>query len=73
MQDPVVTEGGHTYERTEIVAWFEHHGTDPKTNQTLSSKKLVENVALRSMALEWMGAHPEERSKPKRRREKPNA
>ena len=48
MADPtLVVESGMTYERTEIQKWFRTHNTDPTTNHTLASKKLVPNIALR--------------------------
>ena len=46
--DPVlVVESGHTYERSEIEKWFHTHSTDPVTNHTLKSKRVVPNFSMR--------------------------
>ena len=58
MKDPVVAMDGHTYERSSITKWFANHGTSPKTNEKLTTKKLVPNHALRAMIIEWHEQHP---------------
>ena len=35
-----------------ICRWLQEHNTSPKTNQVLEDKKLIPNVALRSMISE---------------------
>ncbi len=54
MVDPViVTETGHTYERSAIEQWLRTHNTDPKTNVRLMSKKLIPNHSLRASIQEF--------------------
>jgi hypothetical protein len=49
MVDPVmVTETGHTYERSAIEQWLRTRNTDPTTNVQLTSKTLIPNHSLRS-------------------------
>jgi len=51
MREPVVAADGHTYERTEIVKWFQRKGasaTSPKTNQILEDTRLTPNHALKA-------------------------
>lgn len=52
MQDPVLTEDGHTYERECIQDWLKYRNTSPLTNIKLSSKKLIPNIALRKLIIE---------------------
>ena len=37
------------YERASIESWLKDHDTSPLTNETLSSKLLVPNRALKSL------------------------
>ena len=48
MTDPVVTEDGHTYQRDQILTWFENHNTSPLTGLTLSSLNVFPNIILRN-------------------------
>ena len=49
MVDPViVTETGHTYERSAIEQWLGKRNTDPCTNVQLRSNNLIPNHSLRS-------------------------
>ena len=49
MVDPVLTVAdGLCYERAAIEQWLVEHDTDPLTGQSLDTKRLVPNVALRS-------------------------
>ena len=50
MLDPVCTAIGSTYERTAIMEWLRTHSTDPATNTVLTSKRLVPNTTLRTLA-----------------------
>ena len=52
MEDPVVAEDGHTYERREIERWFESHKNSPRTRQPMS-QRLVPNLSLRSQIDEY--------------------
>ena len=58
MLDPVVTAVGSTYERQPITIWLRTHSTDPLTNRRLTTKALVPNQALRSLAVKWVEEHP---------------
>jgi hypothetical protein len=52
--DPViVTETGHTYERSTIEQWLRTHNTDPYTNVQLRSNNLIPNHSLRSSIQEF--------------------
>jgi hypothetical protein len=54
MVDPViVTETGHTYERSAIEQWLRTHNTDPNTNVQLRSNNLIPNHSLRSSIQEF--------------------
>ena len=55
MEDPVVAVDGNTYERADIVQWFEDHDTSLLTNIVLESKKVVPNRALKSLIDSYMG------------------
>lgn len=57
MDDPVSTLVGNTYDKVHILAWFRTHKTDPLTNATLDSKRLVPNNSLRSQIQEWRETH----------------
>lgn len=56
MRDPASTQDGQTYERAAIAKWLETHDTSPKTGDTLQSKTLIPNVAIRSQILEYRKA-----------------
>jgi ankyrin repeat protein/CII-binding regulator of phage lambda lysogenization HflD len=50
MQDPVIAQDGHTYERTAIQRWFDiPKRMSPKTGATLLNIKLRPNYAMRSL------------------------
>lgn len=53
MLDPVMTEDGHSYERSAITNWFRHHSTSPVTGSRLSNFGLTTNIALRNSIDEW--------------------
>ena len=54
MEDPVSTSDGHSYERSNIEAWFVlGHRTSPLSNQVLRDLSLKPNHALRSAIREW--------------------
>ena len=54
MEDPVSTSDGHSYERSNIEAWFVlGHRTSPLSNQVLRDLSLTPNHALRSAIREW--------------------
>jgi hypothetical protein len=48
MRDPVKTVDGFTFERANIQAWFDlGKMTNPMTNDTLASQRLVPNKAIK--------------------------
>jgi len=50
MTDPVVCADGHSYERAAIERWFAlGRWTSPLTNDRLSHRTLIPNIALRSL------------------------
>ena len=53
MTDPVITSGGHTYERGQIERWLATHDTDPLTGERLDDKTLRPNVLVRSMCRKY--------------------
>ena len=64
MVDPVVTEDGHTYERTAILHWLKDHDTSPKTMTKLKNKLLVPNHVLRAQIIDFRQRNglPEEKA-----------
>jgi hypothetical protein len=59
MEHPVSTSLGHTYEYAAISRWLSNHSTDPVTNESLKSKVLNKNLALRSLIQSWIKANPQ--------------
>lgn len=58
MEDPVTIESGVTYERRAIMEWFDKFADAaeivcPKSEQTLKSKNMSSNVALKATIDEW--------------------
>ena len=59
MQDHVVLADGHSYERAAIQQWLDAgKRTSPMTNLRLAHRALTPNHTLRSAALEWQAARP---------------
>ena len=54
--DPVIAADGHSYERSAIEAWLQHHNTSPLTNLQLPHKHLVPNRAIKSAIASIMAA-----------------
>lgn len=58
-EDPVVTDDGHTYERTAIEEWFHSQKlagrpvTSPKTNVKLKNTRVVQNNKVKSDVIKW--------------------
>ena len=59
MVDPVFTATGQSYERECISKWLRTTQTDPISNAKLPNKKLVPNIALRGLIMQWKEAQPE--------------
>jgi len=51
--DPVSTMAGMTYSRSAIARWLREHDTDPLTNMTMTSRKLIPNFTVRVALTEW--------------------
>ena len=49
MRDLVVAADGYTYEREINDEWLSKNDTSPKTNQELSNKTLVPNIAIKAL------------------------
>jgi Mg-chelatase subunit ChlD len=58
MEDPVILEDGHTYDRKSIDTWLTQRRTSPLTNRALSSMALSPNYALRAAIERWQAATP---------------
>lgn len=52
LQEPVITEDGHTYEKEHITEWLKEHSTSPNTRKTIS-KILTPNIKLASVISEF--------------------
>jgi tetratricopeptide (TPR) repeat protein len=48
MEDPVVAQDGHSYERSAIEEWLSTKDTSPMTNLPLSDKTVRPNIVLRN-------------------------
>ena len=53
MDDPVVCEDGHSYEREAIARWLTTSTTSPMTRETLRSGELTPNFCLRNLIRDW--------------------
>lgn len=51
MKDPVITNGGQTYERNAIEEWMKRKKTDPLTRDPITC--LIPNVSIRQMCQEY--------------------
>ena len=58
MDDPVVAEDGHSYERASLQRWFQSRATSPLTNEPLRSTTIRSNIALRHAIEEWRQLRP---------------
>ncbi|QTF49735.1 RING-finger-containing E3 ubiquitin ligase [Acanthamoeba polyphaga mimivirus] len=52
MEHPVVAKDGFTYEKSNILKWFENKSTSPMTNEKIS-KKICDNKVLKSIIRDW--------------------
>jgi Mg-chelatase subunit ChlD len=53
MEDPVILEDGHTYDRKSIEVWLIMRRTSPLTNRRLTSTTVNPNYALRTAIERW--------------------
>ncbi|KAG2317131.1 hypothetical protein Bca4012_068022 [Brassica carinata] len=66
MNDPVVLETGHTYDRSSIAKWFSAGNiTCPKTGKNLSSTVLVSNVSVKQLIQSYFKKETGHKSKKK--------
>ena len=55
MEDPVIAADGHSYEKSEINAWFARgNNTSPKTGAQLDDTRLFPNHALRNAIQDFL-------------------
>lgn len=59
MEEPVIIETGHTYEKSAIEYWLKENTTCPLTGLEVKSKKLQSNYYLKSSIDEWKVKNPE--------------
>ncbi|CAF4157449.1 unnamed protein product [Rotaria sp. Silwood2] len=52
-RDPVIGQDGHTYERKDIIAWLQQHGTSPITREPMNIKSLRPNHIVRKIIDEF--------------------
>jgi hypothetical protein len=60
MKEPVMTRGGHIFEREAIVWWMEYHDQCPLTRNSISLKVVIANRALKVRIQAWKRAHQQE-------------
>eukprot|EP01127_Copromyxa_protea_P013061 TRINITY_DN3470_c0_g1_i1.p1 TRINITY_DN3470_c0_g1~~TRINITY_DN3470_c0_g1_i1.p1 ORF type:complete len:592 (-),score=112.57 TRINITY_DN3470_c0_g1_i1:19-1794(-) len=53
MEDPVIAEDGHTYERKSITEWVTRKGTSPMTREPISPTVLILNRVLKGQIDQW--------------------
>jgi len=56
MNDPVIAQDGHTYERKAIEEWLQKSKTSPMTREELSADNLVTNRLVREEILDLLQA-----------------
>jgi hypothetical protein len=49
MEDPVILEDGHSYDRKAIERWLRTNRRSPTTNEILNSKHMISNYSLKSL------------------------
>ncbi|CAF1333261.1 unnamed protein product [Didymodactylos carnosus] len=49
LRDPVVAADGFTYEREQILHWFQHSNRSPMTNEELDTLEVKPNFAIRAI------------------------
>lgn len=69
MNDPVVLETGHTYDRRSIAKWFSAGNiTCPKTGKNLASTVLVDNVSVKQVIQSYFKEEIDHKSKSKKKK-----
>lgn len=59
MHDPVIVEGGFTFERNAIEDWLRNNTTNPMTGETLSNTGLAPNFAIREACAAFRAQRPD--------------
>ena len=59
MDDPVIARDGYTYEKRNILRWFEYHSRSPLTNLELPTLMLIPNRALAGIIEKVRAARPQ--------------
>ncbi|CDY54132.1 BnaC01g43110D [Brassica napus] len=71
MNDPVVLETGHTYDRSSIAKWFSAGNiTCPKTGKNLESTVLVGNVSVKQVIQSYFKKEIDQKSMKKKKKKK---
>ncbi|CAF3698936.1 unnamed protein product [Rotaria sp. Silwood1] len=52
-RDPVIGQDGHTYERKDIIAWLQRHGTSPITREPMNIESLRPNHVVHKIVDEF--------------------
>ncbi|KAJ0254576.1 U-box domain-containing protein 19 [Hirschfeldia incana] len=74
MNDPVVLETGHTYDRSSIAKWFSAGNiTCPKTGKNLVSTVLVDNVSIKQLIQSYFNQEIDHKSKKKKKTSVPES
>ena len=63
MEDPVILDDGHTYERAAILKWLSKKNVSPITRQTIKNRNLIPNRVLKASIAAWKNAILESRTK----------
>ena len=59
MHDPVVVDGGFTFEREAIEDWFVNNNTNPMTGEVLSNTTVSPNFAIREACAAFRAQRPD--------------
>lgn len=58
MTDPVTLSSGHSYEKAEIIRYFDKHGYSDPISREEVRKEMIENINLRQAIEEFMEKNP---------------
>lgn len=60
MEEPVIAEDGHTYEKAAIVEWFRNRNSSPMTNERLKSTQVIPNVLVHAIISDYKESREEQ-------------
>ena len=60
MQDPVIIDDGHTFERAAITQSFQNLGLRSPITRSQVSNVLIPNIALRNRIQDWMQGYSQD-------------